>query len=126
MMFGLCYFISLLSPIQFATFLGQCPGKWHCVGTQVACPLNDDGRWPHWIDKYPTTNGGKPHWKTMIRKPAERLVELLENHGIEKHCPHLSQPAWLMGESDVRQDSLFQLVQQRKSGQSALAKLRLA
>lgn len=60
-------------------------GEWYCVGTQVACEITSHPQ-GHWTDKWPTTNGGKPRWKTMIKKPAERLVELLESHGILDHC----------------------------------------
>ena len=64
-------------------------GEWYCVGTEVACEITSQlGPQSHWTDKWPTTNGGRPRWKTMIRKPAERLVELLESHGIVDHsCP---------------------------------------
>ena len=54
--------------------------------------MNDDLQWEHWTDKWPTTNGGKPRWRTVIKKSAERLVELLEAHGISEHscqiCPN--------------------------------------
>ena len=49
------------------------PGVWYCVGTQVACELwKDQPGDQHWTDQWPTTNGGKPRWKAMMQRPAER------------------------------------------------------
>ena len=44
----------------------------------------------NWADDYPTTLGGKRHWKVMMERPAERLQQLLTTHGIAAHnCPIL-------------------------------------
>lgn len=59
----------------------------------------------NWADDYPTTCGGKRHWKVMMERPAERLQQLLTIHGIAAHnCPicdnlHGLWPAQLTGPS---------------------------
>lgn len=81
-------------------------GEWYCVGTQVACRMRERiGPSTNWADDYPTTCGGKRHWKVMMERPAERLQQLLTIHGIAAHnCPicdnlHGLWPAQLTGPS---------------------------
>ncbi|CAK9012786.1 unnamed protein product [Durusdinium trenchii] len=81
------------SPCHLGLRIGHCwelpePEVWYCVGTEAAVRMlpETEAAPEHWTNAWPTTCGGKLHWKTMMKKPAERLNELLQNHGIQDHC----------------------------------------
>ena len=75
------------------------------MGTQVGCRMREPVEATNWAEDYPTTCGGKRHWKVMMERPAARLQELLQTHGPVAHiCPicdnqHGLWPAQLTGPS---------------------------